>query len=264
MRQNQRPIPAVKLKPRQLPFVYTLALCTIIGIVLIWQLVVQQRLADHQHDAQVINMAGRQRMLSQSITKAVLKLKPYQSSDEREAIADELSAALRTWQVTQSELQRGSDSLMLPGVNSDAVRQLFSEVEATFVLIQRETAAVIEQLAFHNQVSIGWLQPHIDRILSHEGVFVNGMDRIIQQYVRESNQRVKRLSYIDYAFAALLIVLVLAELMLLFRPTALRVSRMITRAKDNERRLKKQLRKSSKKKPGNAPPGPGHVTPQEP
>src|SRR5690242_737972 len=80
---------------------YILALSAIAAISILGQILIQRHLADQFYDSQVVNLAGRQRMLSQRIAKITLSLKSYQSSEERERIADDLSEALHVWQVTQ-------------------------------------------------------------------------------------------------------------------------------------------------------------------
>src|SRR5688572_26300944 len=76
---------------------YILALSVIVSVAVIGQILIQNHLEGQLSDSHVINVAGRQRMLSQRITKCALLLKPGQSEESRKAILDELNTALDLW-----------------------------------------------------------------------------------------------------------------------------------------------------------------------
>src|SRR5688572_1287927 len=100
---------------------YILALSVIVSVAVIGQLLIQNHLEGQLSDSHVINVAGRQRMLSQKITKCALLLRPVQSEEDRIAIREELDTALRLWAMSHDGLQNGNDSLHLPGKNSPTV-----------------------------------------------------------------------------------------------------------------------------------------------
>src|SRR5688572_1742489 len=105
---------------------YILALSVIVSVAVIGQILIQNHLDDQLSDSHVINVAGRQRMLSQKITKCALLLRPVQSQETRQAILYELHTALNLWSLSHDGLQKGNDSLHLPGQNSTDVTVMFS------------------------------------------------------------------------------------------------------------------------------------------
>lgn len=221
---------------------YILALSAIAAIAILGQVLIQRHLADQFYDSQVVNLAGRQRMLSQRIAKIALMLKSYQSSEERERIGDDLSDALHVWQVTQLGLQHGNDSLHLPGDNSEAVTNIFKSIEEPFSQMQAGAKAVIEQMAFHQQVSMGYLQPHINKIINNEAAFLAGMDKIVQQYADEANHKVTMLSRLEYLLLIVSLLVIAAEVMYIFRPTAVQVARTVKKLRSSEKNARKLLK----------------------
>jgi signal transduction histidine kinase len=203
---------------------------------------IQRHLADQFYDSQVVNLAGKQRMLSQRIAKVTLMLRSYQSSEEREKIADDLSETLQLWQVTQAGLQRGNDSLHLPGENSEAINEIFKTIDGPFNEMQAGAKGIIEQLAFHQQVAMGYLQPHINKVLNNEAAFLSGMDKIVQQYAEEANRKVTTLSRLEYLLLIVSLLVIAAEVMYIFRPTAVHVARTVKKLRTSEKNARKLLK----------------------
>src|SRR5690606_8589146 len=103
----------------RLGLLYVLALSVVACSLLVGQLLIQRHLRAQLTDSHVINVAGRQRMLSQRISKAALFLSPAQDSTERKKILEELTSSLSLWRSSQDGLLNGNDSLGLPGNNSE-------------------------------------------------------------------------------------------------------------------------------------------------
>ncbi len=126
------------INTRRLTWLYILALGMVGLLTIVGQLAVQISLMRLQSDARVVNLAGRQRMLSQRLPLLVytfqfndrLILENSLSSENRqvsrEALIQELNGLLDAWEVSHRGLQSGSSSLGLPGKNSPAVAQAFS------------------------------------------------------------------------------------------------------------------------------------------
>lgn len=203
------------------PAKWYLASLGVIAILLVLgQVLIQRHLAKQAHDSQVINLGGRQRMLAQRLAKVALMLRSYQSSEERERIADELSETLHVWQVTHLGLQFGNDSLQLPGSNSQTITELFKVIDLPFTQMQTGSKAVIEQLAFHQQVSMAYLQPHLNKILNNEQAYTTGMDNIVTQYANEANRKLTTLSRIEYLMLTVTLLSIGASIFYVFWPSA--------------------------------------------
>src|SRR6478672_2516627 len=76
---------------------YILALSAVACLSIAGQLLVQWSLDRQLSDSTVVNLAGRQRMLSQRLTKAALSLERASSPEEATARKKEMTDALAEW-----------------------------------------------------------------------------------------------------------------------------------------------------------------------
>ena len=92
-------------KPRfkRLGLFYLIALGCIAISILISQILIQTSINSQQDDAHVINVAGRQRMLSQKISKIALKIERERGSIEENK--KELGDALELWKASHERLR---------------------------------------------------------------------------------------------------------------------------------------------------------------
>jgi len=100
---------------------YLVVLVLVAFLVLLNQVLVQPPLLQLTTDAPVINIAGRQRMLSQRLAKAALALGGAADEVDRRQHRAELGHVLRLWSVSHNGLRHGDRALSLPGRNSPAV-----------------------------------------------------------------------------------------------------------------------------------------------
>lgn len=97
---------------------YIIALSTIALSVIVSNMFVRQHLKAQQSDSTVINVAGRQRMLSQKLTKEILLLATAETPRASIVIKDRLKETLSLWQLSHNALQQGDVELGLPAENS--------------------------------------------------------------------------------------------------------------------------------------------------
>jgi predicted kinase len=93
---------------------YIIALSAIALALIISQVLIRNHLETQKSDSTVINVAGRQRMLSQKLTKEIVSL--LVSSDEKNRILlkNKISETLHLWELAHHSIQKGNDSLGLP------------------------------------------------------------------------------------------------------------------------------------------------------
>ena len=115
-----------ELKIASLTARYVTALSLVALMVTLTHLLSRSALRRQDSDAPVINFSGRQRMLSQRLTKEALLLGQAGSAGEQEHYREALRATLTTWARVHAGLQQGDCELGLPGDNSIHVRHLFA------------------------------------------------------------------------------------------------------------------------------------------
>lgn len=161
-----------------------------VGILLVIdQAVLQPRLERLSVYAPQINVAGRQRMLSQKLTKAALAMMATKTADSRR---EELQSTLALWRTSHYGLLDGSSKLGLPPTNSTEIRQAFAELEPHFIAMGQAAEALIGGDVSTSQVNV---------MLDHEAQFLPTMDRIVGLYEREASSHAKLLRYLGLAAA---------------------------------------------------------------
>ena len=195
---------------------YIIALSLIALSVVASQVLVRKFLNDQTADSTVINIAGRQRMLSQKITKEALLLTRPGDSAKIQALQDSLSATRTLWHNSHLALQNGSDSLHIPAVNTARINQLFDQINPYFESVY---AASAQLLSAENTTDVTSLSA-LNTILANEAPFLRLMDRIVNQYQYEADAKIERLRTLEVLLMGLTLLLLLAEFIFIFWPTA--------------------------------------------
>ncbi|HEX8041526.1 MAG TPA: ATP-binding protein [Chryseosolibacter sp.] len=221
---------------------YILAL-SVIGIVaIVGQALIQLHLSDQLSDSRVVNVAGKQRMLSQKIAKTALLLRDGQTAEERERILEELKQSVTLWRVSQDGLLNGNDSLRLPGQNSEAVSQLFLVLEVHYGAMRTSALHLIAALQENRGTPYRFLRDDVENILRHEEPFLTGMEKIVFRYDEEAKAKVSSLRLMEYMVLAVSLIVIALEIIFIFRPAARHVNSTIAKLISSEKNARKLSR----------------------
>jgi nitrate/nitrite-specific signal transduction histidine kinase len=219
---------------RKLTLLYVSALTAIAAMALIGQTLIQSMLSRQKHDAYVVNIAGRQRMLSQKLSKSALALESPSDPLDRAARRKELEDVVRLWERSHLGLQLGDDKLELPGENSARVRRMFADIEP----LHREMLSAAKSLLLSSEPR--QIAQYVRVILQNESRFLPGMDQIVFQYSSESSGRVERVARLEALLLAVTLLVLALEGTFIFRPAVLRLRRTIEELWDIEDRLRRE------------------------
>ncbi|MES2575238.1 MAG: type IV pili methyl-accepting chemotaxis transducer N-terminal domain-containing protein, partial [Bacteroidota bacterium] len=111
---------------------YLFALLTIAITVLLSQLLIQYNLHSQLSDSKIINTSGRQRMLSQKLTKEILILNFIADAKNNKKEIDRANEIIKLWKFNQQALEKGNDSLGFPKEKSKALSDLFIAIKPNF------------------------------------------------------------------------------------------------------------------------------------
>jgi signal transduction histidine kinase len=190
---------------------YLLALATVGLLIVIAQVMVQVVLHRQNHDAMVINLAGRQRMLSQELCKAALAWQGATSAEERQRRLGEINRVREDWGAAQGRLVADQQTPGMGIDNSVEVAAALVRLQPAFESMQ-SGAALIDQ------------DPRaLDRLLAHEGEFLSQMELIVGLYQAEAGQRIARLMTLEFAVCLVMLAVLVAEALLVFRPAVARL-----------------------------------------
>jgi len=140
---------------------YIFSLLAIALLLVGGQALVQYDLGIQATDAHVINIAGRQRMLSQRLAKAALAIRFAADPGTRNMRVTELDNVVTLWAQCQQGLRNGDSSLGLPGNNSYRVRALFASIEPQHQIMIDAAHSLLTsvqvQRSRNTPVATGWI-----------------------------------------------------------------------------------------------------------
>lgn len=215
---------------RRLTRFYVIALTVIAVLSLSGLLFIRQTLSNHYDDSRVVNVAGRQRMLSQRLTKLAL-LRTLESPAADTVSFDSL---LHTWSQTHIQLRNGT--LRMEKVytvrKSATLDSMFSRIEPLFGSIDKNFRRInsLKSTATEKRDALQF-------ILRDEFPFLQQMNDIVFQFDTESFERVKTLERIEWFLTIATLLTLLIEGVFIFRPVVNHTQNIIRRLDRSEKAL---------------------------
>ena len=224
---------------------YAMALLITASLLLVSQFIIQLTIINMKDDARVVNISGRQRMLSQKITKCVFGLLEFKQSDMRVALLAELDAARNLWKQSHEGLRYGSAAMQLPGHNSQAVEALYAKMEPHYQAILYSTEDI---LGFEpcsgacggvcdgacEEKTQAALYANALTIRANEPQFLQYMDKIVFQYDAESNSKLFHLQILEGSILLIALCVLFLEWRVVFKPAQNEIRASFDVMKKNE------------------------------
>jgi hypothetical protein len=219
---------------------YVSVLCTIALLALLGQIMMQIEIQQHMNDAHIIDVASRQCMLSQKLSKTVLEIVISATATDRASHVSDLKGVLVEWQRAHYGLQHGDARLSLSSKNSPEVTQLFQTITPSFTTIMNASEQVArvasqKQTAGSN-VHSDALSAFVHTILITEPEFLRIMERIVARYEQEAVQHMASVQVTALVLFLVTLCVLLFEGILVFRPTIARIANDVTQIMHLEER----------------------------
>jgi two-component system, LuxR family, sensor kinase FixL len=193
-----------------------LALSIAATLVLFNEAIVQPSLLRLMTDAPLINVAGRQRMLSQRLAKAALIVERGSESAPSRPL-EELSSVLRVWSASQASLSAGRAGASSIGANSPKVRNAFEQIEPVFCRLKEAARGLVDEASKERTDGDG-IRRYIGVVLANEAEYLERMERVVGFYEEESRKRVDELRTIGIVVTGLILVALFAIGRWILRP----------------------------------------------
>ncbi|PAM94783.1 histidine kinase [Flavobacterium sp. IR1] len=227
---------ADKITFKNLRRLYFFALLTIAVTIILSQILVQYNLKQQLSDSKIINISGKQRMLSQKIVKEVLILNFVTDTVSSKQISH-LKNVLSSWKANQNALENGNDSLYFPKEKSETLRNLYLQIKPNFINIV--TATDLFLLNLQNKKNLADNTKLVQTILQNEGIFLSKMNQIVTQYDLEAHEKVTEQRSIEYWIFAFTLLVLLLEFFFIFRPTNKKIEKLIAKLLSSEKKALK-------------------------
>lgn len=198
---------------------YIIALGAIAISLITSQILIRQYLADQEDDSRLVNVAGRQRMLSQKLSKEALQLSLDQPDFARRALEDTLLATKTNLERAHNALLNGDEKLGLNPGNSPEISEMFEGIQPHFENIVTNTNSLI-QLSGENILDSLAIGNSVSNILNSSGEFLAKMEEIVNQYDFEAKEKVQSLKHLETIITLFTLLVLLAEFLIIFWPSA--------------------------------------------
>ena len=202
----------------------------------------QQTLSNRDSDSHVVNIAGRQRMLSQRITKLALLVRDTDNVALQSPYVNQLDDALDLWVTSHNGLRFGDSDLDLPGDNSDEVNRLYNSIQSNYEIMVSSGRCVVA-IARNDTTQAGCnntLDNFVGNILQSEEDFLIGMNRIVFQYDEEANIRNNDSQSVLQALFIVMVVMLIGGFFGIFIPIGVSLNRTTQRLLQNQDYLQEQ------------------------
>jgi signal transduction histidine kinase len=207
-------------------------------LVVLQQVLVEPRLAELTSDAPVINVAGRQRMLSQRLVKSALALERSTTAADVSLWRANVSAVLLEWRTAHRGLRGGDAAMRLPPTTEPSLVAAFDALDPHF----EEMAAAAEDLILLSQTPPGLAWPPgvhsaVARLLLHEAEFLPRMHALVGLYEAEARGHVSELQMTGWLLASGVVLVALAAQLGVLQPAIALLGRRMEQSERQYRLL---------------------------
>ncbi|TRX35835.1 PAS domain-containing protein [Flavobacterium sp. ZT3R18] len=216
-----------KITFKKLRRLYLFALLTIAVMVALSQILIQYNLKRQLSDSRIINISGKQRMLSQKLTKEVLILNFVTDTTKKNEEIIRINETLSLWKSTHYNLEKGNDSLGFPKEKNTNLTQLFASTKPHFDAIVIATTQFLENNKRDKNQKEN--QKLVQTILENEGFFLLKMNQIVSEYDKEALDKVTLQRKTEYVIFGFTLLVLLLEFLFIFKPTNHKVEKLISK-----------------------------------
>jgi two-component system sensor histidine kinase DegS len=222
---------------KKLRRLYIFALMTIAITVILSQFLIQYNLKSQLSDSRIINVSGKQRMLSQKLAKEILILNFLADTAKKKQGIDNMNETVKLWKYNHYALQNGNDSLGFPKEKSNILSQLFLDIKPNFDSIINASTSYIENNSLHKNQKEN--QQFVQTILKNEPLFLTKMNQIVSEYDKEAYEKVTIQRKTEFALLAFTLLVLLLEFLFIFKPTNKKVEKLISNLLTSEKKALK-------------------------
>jgi PAS domain S-box-containing protein len=208
--------------------IYIVALGVIAVLTIAAQIVLGTMIERMASDATVVNVAGRQRMLSQRVSGLSQRLINSIEAGDAASIThktDLLSESLELWRTSHEGLVTRDKAMGLLGVNPPSIATGLQNLQPDMTQAVNSIQRLLEKAETNNGADSEELQLIAVTIVNATERFLPQMHRLVNLYEEESKADIAQLSKLDRILGIITLISLLAEALLIFEPAVRRLAR---------------------------------------
>jgi len=225
------------VKFKKLRRLYIFALLTIAITVILSQILIQYNLNSQLSDSRIINSSGKQRFLSQKLTKEILILNFVTKTKDNNAQINKINKIIKLWKSNQYALENGNDRLGFPKEKSKEISNLYRSINPNFNAILKVANSFLQNKKMN--INDRENQELVHTLIVNSAIFLDKMDKIVGQYDKEALQKVRLQSKTEYGILIFTMVILLLEFFFIFKPTNEKVETLISKLLFSEKKALK-------------------------
>ena len=218
---------------------YLVALCAIALSIIFSQYIAQKYLREQKDDSYLVNLSGRQRMLSQQISKYVLALGVSTDTSHRKATINGLQVAVEEWESTHQKLRSEYGTSNSPSTKDKKIHALFEKVEHHYQEMAAGATQLLARLQVQPYAPFESLTESIDRIISHEAQFLEDMNQIVLHFDENARTKIDHLKNIQLFLFVISLIVILFSIFGIFLPSVREIKRIFKKYTESESKAKK-------------------------
>lgn len=199
---------------------YVFGVLMAIVVLTINQLFIQYWLNQKNEDSRIINLSGRQRMLSQKIN-----LEYFQIVNQK-IKSEELLKTFKNWETVHLALLNGNNALGIGPVKNLEARAILTKLSNNIDFIHKS-------LNSRHKVDLNVIQ----KISENQAHFLTQMEYIVKVLEEDSDKKLRFIIFIEIFLAIISIVIIAAEVIYIYQPIEKELLKTIGELESSEGKL---------------------------
>lgn len=185
----------------------------LLSVFMLKQFIIHYQIVQEENTSYIVNIAGRQRMLSQKIVKDMSLIQLDQTVSDDERYKTDMEDSLELWKKSHYELLDLNKSETIFSNNSSRINQMYQDLEPIFISIMDEANLFLKD-SRESRADITKTNEHISTILFHESEYLKKMDSIVCTYEEEAKESVK---VIEHTHTILFLIILLTIVFIIIK-----------------------------------------------
>lgn len=205
-------------------FCYSFALGLLAFLSLSSYLILKENIGAQASSAAIVNLSGRQRMLSQRIALYSLRLINAGEGSLRRQLRQELEKIIQLMESSYIGLLKGSAAMNLPGKPSSEVQAIYFSLPLSLDKQIRQYIGETRSLLSASDKELTPENTSLEYILQAASLkLIQSLDTAVRQYQKESEQKIARLEALQFFVLLSALFVLLLTGAFIFRPMVKRI-----------------------------------------
>ena len=186
---------------------FVISMILIATILVTKQTIINYQIKQEEDTAYIVNIAGRQRMLSQKITKDIAFIASQDDNFNKDLYVEDLKTSINLWETSHNELLLLNKKVNYLGSNLDKeITGLFKEIEPSYNKIVTSSKNIIKNYQNNNLTGVS---SGAEKVYTTEATYLSKMDNIVKTYEKEALLSIKVIKKTQFLLFGLVFIMLI-------------------------------------------------------